>query len=170
MTGQGEMDWPNAAKYAGGYLQDKQHGEGTYTYPDGQVYSGQWKNGTQHGTGVLKDAMGSTRPVRFKEGREVPPGRFCLGFSRPQWLRSESPPRLSEREGSPGDVHLGVLPSPVFASGGAKAPSLVSEIDGGGASLRTAISSFFGRRGREPAPPTHVAHMSSPRQSLYVSL
>merc|ERR1719468_686803 len=28
MTGQGEMDWPNAAKYAGGYLQDKQHGDG----------------------------------------------------------------------------------------------------------------------------------------------
>jgi len=168
MTGQGEMDWPNAAKYVGGYLQDRQHGDGTYTYPDGQVYSGQWKTGKQHGTGVLKDAMGSNRPVRFKEGREIPPGRFGLGFARPQLLRSERPPPLSEGELSPSHVHMDVVPSPVFAGEGAKTPSLVSDYQGGrGARLRTAISSLFGRHGREP---TYIAHMSSPRQGVHVSL
>merc|ERR1719150_2946483 len=106
--------------------------------------------------------MGSTRSVRFKEGREIPPGRFGLGFSRPQRLRSET-------ERSPASVHLGVVPSPTFAAGGAKAPSLMSDYEGGGGtSLRTAISSFFGRRGREPGPQTHIAQMSSPRQGLHV--
>mmetsp|Transcript_98661 Transcript_98661/g.318100 ORF Transcript_98661/g.318100 Transcript_98661/m.318100 type:complete len:343 (+) Transcript_98661:820-1848(+) len=182
MHGQGEMDWPNGAKYKGAYQQDLQHGEGAYTYPDGREYRGQWKSGKQHGNGVMSDGKGTTKSVRFRDGKEVVSGRF--GFGRVVRSRSPSPASpiaaTRSRSSSPGSppsaVGVGILPSPTGASdagfrksgsGGLLSPQRQQSPTGSGSFLGS-VGGLFGSSRR--APPAVPASPSQRATQVMMSL
>lgn len=74
--GQGTLTNPYAGKYVGQWKDDKPHGHGTWLFPDGARYEGQWKNGEWHGQGTMTFPDGRKYIGQWKNDVPYGPGRM----------------------------------------------------------------------------------------------
>ncbi len=87
-NGQGEMTYPEGAKYEGGWKDGRRQGQGTLTHPYAGQYEGQWKDDKPHGYGIWLFPDGAKYEGQWKNGEwhgkgtmTFPDGRKYVG----QW-------------------------------------------------------------------------------------
>lgn len=65
--------YPNGAKYAGEWKDDKRNGQGTMAYPNGATYVGEWKDNKYNGQGTFTSPDGRILKGRFNNGEFIGP-------------------------------------------------------------------------------------------------